>query len=131
MKLISSLRQHLLDKIEHLRHNPDRLLISVDQGHMEWQGTGLSHRQNYMAIIEVDAWPEALESNDLFVPVLDWYQQHQDPRPANSKSPIRYQTYILSSGSTTVVIEIDLEEWIVAAMLPDGTYQFDVCAVTV
>lgn len=129
MKLISSLRQHLLDKTEHFRNNPDRLLISVDQGQIEWYGTGLSHRQNYVATVEVDSWPEGLDANNLFVPILDWYQHNQDPRPANIKSPIRYQTFILNNGSTTVVVELDLEEMVVANSEADGSYQFDVCPV--
>lgn len=129
MKLIQSLREHLIDKVEHLRTNPDRLIISVDKGQMQWRGSGLSHRQDYVAAIELDSWPEHLDANHVFVPLLDWYQNHQDPRPANSKSPIRYETYVLSNGSTTVVIEVDLEEMVVASALPDGSYQFDVCQV--
>lgn len=129
MKLIQSLREHLIDKIEHLRSNPDRLIISVDKGQMEWRGSGLSHRQDYVATIELDSWPEQVDANHVFVPLLDWYQNNQDPRPANSKSPIRYETYVLSNGSTTVVIEVDLEEMVVASTLPDGSYQFDVCQV--
>lgn len=129
MKLIQSLREHLIAKVEHLRSNPDRLIISVDKGQMQWRGSGLSHRQDYVATVEIDSWPEHLDSNHVFVPLLDWYQNNQDPRPANSKSPIRYETYVLSNGSTTVVLEIDLEELVVASILPDGSYQFDVCQV--
>lgn len=129
MKLIQSLRDHLLAKITHLRDNPDRLLISVEKGKMEWQGSGLSHRQDYVATIEIDSWPDGLDTNNFFVPLLDWYQQNQDPRPPKTDSPISYETYVLSNQTTTVVVMVLLQEMVVAHTLPDGRYEFDVCSV--
>lgn len=129
MKLIQSLRDHLLAKVPHLGNNPDRLLISVEKGKMEWEGLGLSHRQDYVATIELDSWPEGLDTNNFFVPLLDWYQQNQDPRPPKTDSPISYETHILSNDTTTVVVMVLLQEMVVARSLPNGSYEFNVCSV--
>lgn len=129
MKLMNSLREHLLANIEHLAKNPDRLIISVEKGQLVFFGQSLLHRQDYTATVEIDEWPD-LEPNLILVPLLDWFMQQQDPIAQGEKnSPIRFETYVLSNHSTTLVISLDLQETVSASKNSNGQYDMDYCAV--
>ncbi|OBX79130.1 hypothetical protein A9306_08950 [Moraxella atlantae] len=129
MRLIQSLREHLLSKVQYLANNPDRLILTVEKGSLLWSGQSLSHRQQYTAVIEIDDYPESLDPNHIIVPLLDWYQQNQDPLPSNGKSPIAFASYVLSNASTTVVFTVDLQESIVVANDDKGYYAIDICSI--
>lgn len=129
MKLIGSLREHILAKVQYLADNPDRLILTVEKGSVVWSGQSLSHRQQYTAVIEIDDYPESLDPNHIIIPLLDWYQHNQDPLPPNSKSPIAFASYVLSNASTTVVFTVDLQESIVVAIDDKGDYAVDVCPI--
>lgn len=129
MKLIESLREHILAKVQYLADNPDRLILTVEKGSVVWSGQSLSHRQQYTAVIEIDDYPESLDPNHIIIPLLDWYQRNQDPLAPNSKSPIAFVSYVLSNASTTVVFTIDLQESIVVAIDNKGDYAIDVCPI--
>lgn len=109
MKLIDSLRQHLLDQVSHLKVNPDRLIVTVEKGSLTWAHGSYSHRQSYTAVIEIDEYPEHLESDAVFLPLIVWYNDNQDPFDYKD-SPIRFESYVLNNGSTTVVFTVNLEE---------------------
>lgn len=130
MKLIGSLREHILAKVQYLADNPDRLILTVEKGSVVWSGQSLSHRQQYTAVIEIDDYPESLDPNHIIIPLLDWYQRNQDPLAPNSKSPIAFASYVLSNASTTVVFTVDLQESIVVAIDDKGDYAaVDVCPI--
>ena len=129
MKLIGSLREHILAKVQYLADNPDRLILTVEKGSVVWSGQSLSHRQQYTAVIEIDDYPESLDPNHIIIPLLDWYQRNQDPLAPNSKSPIAFVSYVLSNASTTVVFTVDLQESIVVAIDDKGDYAVDVCPI--
>lgn len=123
-----SLRQFLTTKLAHFQQNPDRLIISVEKGSLKWSGHGLSHVQEYTLLVELDEWPESLDANKVFVAILDWYQQNQDPLPPGSKSPISFESYVLSNYTTTVVISVDVKET-VRVQSDNGDYIFDSCTL--
>ncbi|MDN5665918.1 MAG: phage tail protein [Psychrobacter sp.] len=122
-----SLRRFLTDKVEFFAQNPDRLIISVEKGSLKWTGTSLSHRQQYQLLVEVDEWPERLDANSIIVPILDWYQKHQDPVPPTSPPPIEFESYILSNYTTTVVFTIKVEEIVQVSTDATGNYVFNAC----
>lgn len=128
MIYVDSLRQFLTTRLPFFQQNPDRLIISVEKGSLKWHGQGLSHVQDYTMLVELDEFPENLSANQVFVSILDWYQQHQDPLPPGSKSPIQFESYVLSNYTTTVVISVDVKET-VRAESSDGQYIFDSCAL--
>lgn len=122
-----SLRQFLTSKVEFFQQNPDRLIISVEKGSLKWTGTSLSHRQQYQLLVEVDEWPERLDANSIIVPILDWYQQNQDPVPPSAPSPVTFDSYVLSNYTTTVVFVVKVEEIVVVTIDEDGGYVFTTC----
>ena len=122
-----SLRRFLTDKVEFFQENPDRLIISVEKGSLKWTGTSLSHRQQYQLLVEVDEWPERLDANSIIIPILDWYQKHQDPVPPTSPPPIEFESYILSNYTTTVVFTIKVEEVVQVSTDDTGNYVFNAC----
>lgn len=122
-----SLRQFLTDKVDFFQENPDQLIISVEKGSLKWSGHGLSHVQQYQLLVEVDEWPERLDANTVIVPILDWYQQNQDPLPPNAQSPFTFESYILSNYTTTVVFAIKVEEIVRVSTGGNGEYVFGAC----
>lgn len=122
-----SLRQLLTQKVEFFAQNPDRLIISVEKGSLKWSGHGLSHVQKYQLLVEVDEWPERLDANSIIVPILDWYQQNQDPLPPNAPSAVTFETYVLSNYTTTVVFAIKVEEIVRVSISANGEYVFGAC----
>ncbi|MGO2507147.1 MAG: phage tail protein [Psychrobacter alimentarius] len=122
-----SLRQFLTARVEFFAQNPDRLIISVEKGSLSWSGHGLSHVQQYQLLVEVDEWPERLDANSIIVPILDWYQQNQDPLPPNAASPVTFESYILSNYTTTVVFAIKVEEIVRVSIDINGKYIFGAC----
>lgn len=122
-----SLRAFLTQKVGFFKENPDRLIISVEKGSLKWTGHTLSHVQNYQLLIEVDEFPESLEPNQIIIPILDWYQQNQDPRPPNAPSPISFESYVLSNYTTTVVFAVNVEEVVRVSLDDDGNYIFNTC----
>lgn len=124
-----SLREFITNKVKFFRDNPDRLIISVEKGSIKWSGQGLSHVQEYSLLVELDEYPEKLDANEVFVVILDWYQQNQDPLPPNSKSPIQFESYVLSNYTTTVVISIDVKETVRVQYGDHNDYIFDSCTL--
>lgn len=122
-----SLRAFLTQKVGFFKENPDRLIISVEKGSLKWTGHTLSHVQNYQLLIEIDEFPKSLEPDHIIIPILDWYQQNQDPRPPNAPSPISFESYILSNYSTTVVFAVSVEEIVRVSLDDDGNYIFNTC----
>lgn len=128
MKLIDSLRQHLLNEVQHLRTNPDRLIVTVEKGELTWSHGSYSHRQSYTAVIEIDEYPEHLESDAVILPLIIWYNNNQDPFDYKN-SPISFDSYILNNGSTTVVFTVKLEESVVVKMDDDGKPIINHCEI--
>ena len=125
MRFDDSLRRFLTEKLGFFKQNPDRLIISVEKGSLKWSGHNLNHVQQYQLLVEVDEWPERLDANSILVPILDWYQQNQDPLPPNAPSPVTFETYILSNYTTTVVFSIKVEEVVRVSIDANGEYIFD------
>lgn len=125
MNLVDSLKAHILANVEHLRKNPDKLLVFVEKGALAWVGEGLSHEQHYTAIVEVDEWPN-LDPNLVMLPILEWFQANQDPVKEEDDKLITFETYILSNKTTTVVISLKLKEAVIASKTADG-YQSNYC----
>ncbi len=119
-----SLRKFLTEKLGFFRENPDRLIISVEKGSIKWSGHNLNHVQQYQLLVEVDEWPERLDANSLIVPILDWYQQNQNPLPPGATSPVTFETYVLSNYTTTVVFAIKVEEVVRVSKDDNGNYVF-------
>lgn len=115
MKLIDSLRQHLLNNVSHLKVNPDRLIVSVEKGALTWAHGSYSHRQSYTAVIEIDEYPEHLESDAVFLPIIIWYNDNQDAFDYKNP-PINFESFILNNGSTTVVFTIKIQESVIVKL---------------
>lgn len=128
MKLIDSLRGHLIDSVKHLQVNPDRLIVSVEKGALTWAHGSYSHRQSYTALIEIDEYPEHLESDAVFLPLIIWYNDNQDPFDYK-KPPINFESHVLNNGSTTVVFTVDIEESAVVKTDDDGSMIVGHCEV--
>ena len=122
-----SLRQFLTEKVGFFKQNPDRLIISVEKGSLKWSGHTLSHVQHYQLLIEIDEFPETIDPSAVIVPILDWYQQNQDPLPPNAASPVTFETYVLSNYTTTVVFAVKVEEVVRVTTDVNGDYIFHTC----
>ncbi len=128
MKLINSLRSHLVTNIAHFQSNPDRLIISVEKGSLIWSHGSLSHRQQYTAVVEIDEYPEHLDADAMMIPLLQWYSDNQDPFDSKDP-PIKFESYVLSNGSTTVVFTVKLAESVVVKVDDSGEILVNHCEI--
>jgi len=119
-----SLREHLEAAVPQLRHNPDRLLIFIDQGKVRCTAAaGLSFEYNYkLQIILTDfaGHPDAV-----MLPLLAWVRTHQSELLANldkSAEGIRFEADILDKSKVDMSITLPLTERVIVKRQDNGIY---------
>lgn len=111
MRKLTSLRQHLLDSVPGLAHDPDRLRTYVPDGGIKFhRGQHLSHEYRVTAEIIIIGCGGDLDP--VVLPLLQWlarYQPDVDPDQA-----LRFTLEIHSNTDVDVIFSVDLTERVVA-----------------
>ncbi len=111
----NSLRQHLINSNQHLRENPDKLLIFVDEGHIISSGTSsLSFQYAYRLNVIITDFGG--EENSLLVPLLAWLKHHQHDlfaHPNKQDKGLRFMVDINNHQSIDLSLEIDMTESVI------------------
>ncbi|WP_322528559.1 phage tail protein [Salinicola sp. LHM] len=111
MRKLTSLRQHLLDSVPGLAHDPDRLRTYVPDGGIKFhRGQHLSHE--YRVTAEVIVIGCGGDLDPVVLPLLQWlarYQPDADPDQA-----LRFTLEIHSNTDVDVIFSVELTERVVA-----------------
>lgn len=123
----NSLREHLLNRVEGLKKNPDWLLIFIDAGSVRCTAaTGLSFEYTYT--LQVILTDFAGHPDSVFIPVLEWLRRHQPELLSNlerGKDAIAFEADILDGGKVDMSVSVALTERVIVQRLNNG--QLDVC----
>ncbi|WP_349616220.1 phage tail protein [Azotobacter salinestris] len=120
-----SLRAHLLAAVPELRHNPDRLLIFIDQGRLRSTAAGgLSFEYAYtlnLLFTDYAGHPDAIA-----IPLLAWLLVNQSELLANlekGKDAIQFEADVLANDKVDLAITLPLTERVIVKQQADGTLQ--------
>ena len=122
-----SLREHFLRLIPELKHNPDRLMIFIDNGTLRSTvAHGLSFEYSYtLNIILTDyaGHPDAVA-----IPLFAWVQVNQRELIENlmrGKEAIGFEADVLDNSKVDLSINLPLTERVVVKTLEDGSLSVD------
>lgn len=117
-----SLREHLLGAITELRHNPDRLLVFVDQGTVRsTAAAGLSFEYSYnlqLILTDFAGSPDAV-----VVPLLAWLLVNQSELLTNlelAKDSIKFEVDVLDNSKVDMAISLPLTERVLVKRQENG-----------
>lgn len=115
MKKPELLKLHLLQAIPELQHNPDRLLIFVDDGKIRSTlAEGLSFEYHYTLTLILTDYAGDLAG--ISIPLLDWIRVHQSELLANIEKAhqgLDFEAEILSNNTVDLVIKLPLTERVI------------------
>lgn len=117
----NSLREHLLNAIQGLKKNPDRLLIFIDSGSVRCLARGLSFEYSYT--LQVLLTDFAGHPDSVFIPTLEWLCRHQPDLLTNlerGKDAIAFEADILDGGKVDMSIKLPITERVIVKRLEDG-----------
>jgi hypothetical protein len=117
-----NLRDHLLGAISELRHNPDRLLVFVDQGTVRsTAAAGLSFEYSYnlqLILTDFAGSPDAV-----VVPLLAWLLVNQSELLTNlelAKDSIKFEVDVLDNSKVDMAISLPLTERVLVKRQDNG-----------
>jgi len=117
-----SLRKHLLDSIPELKHNPDRLLVFIDNGTMRSTAApGLSFEYVYtlnLILTDFAGHPDAVA-----IPLFAWVLVNQRELMENlerSKDAIVFEADVLDNSKVDLSIKLPLTERVIVKRQDDG-----------
>ena len=117
-----SLRSHLLASIPELTHNPERLLLFIDNGKIRsTAAAGLSFEYSYsLNLIFTDY---AGHADAIAVPLLAWLREHQPELLANhdrGKDAITFEADRLDNSKVDLAITLPLTERVIVQRHREG-----------
>lgn len=119
-----NLRAHLLTAVPELRHNPDRLLIFIDNGKVRCTAAGgLSFEYAYdLQIILTDF---AGHPDSVMLPLLGWLRVNQSELLTNldkSADGIKFEADIIDRSKVDMSLSLPLTERVIVKKQDDGTF---------
>ena len=119
-----SLRAHLLAAIPDLKHNPDRLLIFIDNGKIRCTAAaGLSFEYAYdLQIILTDF---AGHPDSVMLPLLGWLRVNQSELLVNldkSAKGIKFEADVIDHSKVDMSLSLPLTERVIVKKQDDGTF---------
>lgn len=118
-----SLRKHLLDSIPELKHNPDRLLVFIDNGTMRSTAApGLSFEYAYtlnLILTDYAGHPDAVA-----IPLFAWVLVNQRELMENlerGKDAIAFEADVLDNSKVDLSIKLPLTERVIVKRQDDGS----------
>jgi len=119
----NSLRAHLLAAVPELRHNPDRLLVFIDDGKLRSTAApGLSFEYSYslnLIFTDYAGHPDAIA-----IPLFAWVLEQQSELMTNlekSKDAIQFEVDVLANDKVDLSITLPLTERVVVKRQEDGS----------
>lgn len=112
----NSLREHLLAKVPALEHNPDRLLVFIDQGSVRSTVAGKSLSWEYGYKLQVILTDFAGHPDTVILPLLGWVSVHQSELLTNltkSAEGIQFEADIIDASKVDMAITLQLTERVV------------------
>jgi hypothetical protein len=120
-----SLRSHLLASVAELKHNPDRLLIFIDQGRIRSTAApGLSFEYSYtlnLILTDYAGHPDAIA-----IPLLAWLLVNQSELLANlekGKDAIQFEADVIDQNSVDLSFTLPLTERVIVKQQEDGSLE--------
>ncbi len=114
----SSLRQHLLDSIPHLKRNPESLLVFIESGKLSTM-LQKNLNYNYLYNLKLIVTDFAEHPDTLITPLLQWIRQHQiDLKPDD----ISFEADIISHDSIDLEIGFPLNECVLVTQDSNGKF---------
>ncbi|UVL42392.1 phage tail protein [Pseudomonas sp. B21-040] len=117
-----SLRTHLLATIAELKHNPDRLLIFIDNGKVRCTAAA-SLSFEYSFDLQIILTDFAGHPDSVMLPLLGWLSVHQSELLENlSKSVdgIQFEADVLDSSKVDMSLTLPLTERVVVGQDDEG-----------
>ncbi|WP_460115371.1 phage tail protein [Pseudomonas sp. H2_D02] len=117
-----SLRAHLLATISELKHNPDRLLIFIDNGKIRCTAAA-SLSFEYSFDLQVILTDFAGHPDSVMLPVLGWLKVNQADLLENlnkSTQGIQFEADILDNSKVDLSLTLPLTERVVVGTDADG-----------
>lgn len=117
-----SLRTHLLATIAELKHNPDRLLIFIDNGKVRCTAAA-SLSFEYSFDLQIILTDFAGHPDSLILPLLGWLSVHQSELLENlnkSADGIRFDADILDNSKVDMSLTLPLTERVVVSQDNEG-----------
>lgn len=110
-----SLRKHLLVTVSELKHNPDRLLMFIDNGKVRCTAAA-SLSFEYSFDLQIILTDFAGHPDSVMLPVLGWLSMHQSELLENlnkSADGIRFEADILDNSKVDMSLTLPLTERVV------------------
>ncbi|WP_055128239.1 phage tail protein [Pseudomonas mediterranea] len=117
-----SLRTHLLATISELKHNPDRLLIFIDNGKIRCTAAA-SLSFEYSFDLQVILTDFAGHPDSVMLPVLGWLKVNQADLLENlnkSTGGIQFEADILDNSKVDLSLTLTLTERVIVSKDADG-----------
>ena len=118
MKKPAELRQYLLNSVQDLQINPDKLQVFIDKGQLNANLPTNLHFQ-YEFLINILVTDFSGTPDEVFVPVLAWLRRHQIDAPANA---VKFEAEILNNNSVDLSITLPLDERVLVTQDNDGNF---------
>jgi len=119
----NSLREHLLAVVPDLAHNPDRLLIFIDDGTLRCTSAA-SLSWEYVYTLQVILTDFAGHPDSVMLPLLGWISVHQNELLANlekSAQGIGFEVDVLDASKVDLAISLPLTERVIVAKNDQGS----------
>lgn len=117
-----SLRTHLLATISELKHNPDRLLMFIDNGKVRCTAAA-SLSFEYSFDLQIILTDFAGHPDSVMLPVLCWLSVHQSELLENlnkSADGIQFEADILDNSKVDMSLTLPLTERVVVGQDDEG-----------
>jgi hypothetical protein len=122
VKKAAELRAHLVERVTHLKKDPDRLIVLVKSGRIAARPGSLSFEYRYdLTLVFIDY---AAHADTLIVPLLDWLSRNQPDLLQNAATfdqLIRFEAEIIDHEKSDVEITLPLTERVVVTEV-DGQH---------
>lgn len=119
-----SLRTHLLAAIAELKHNPERLIIYIDNGKVRCTAA-VSLSFEYVYDLQIILTDYAGHPDAVMLPLLGWLRVNQSELLANltkSAEGIKFEVDVLANDKVDMAITLPLTERVVVRRQENGTY---------
>ena len=117
-----SLRAHLLATIAELKHNPDRMLIFIDNGKVRCTAAA-SLSFEYSFDLQIILTDYAGHPDSVMLPLLGWLSVNQSELLENldkSAQGIKFEADVLDNSKVDLSIRLPLTERVVVGQDADG-----------
>lgn len=119
-----SLRAALLASVPQLKHDPEQLLIFIDEGTVRCTAAAsLSFEYGYTLQVILTDFPGSPDA--VMLPLLGWLREHQSELLTNlekSAESIKFEAEVIDKSKVDLAISLPLTERVVIKRLEDGTY---------